>query len=43
MTYAGRNIVPGLGHAKQYGDVKPVNIIPINPLLIIGSPTTIQI
>lgn len=28
--YAGRNIVPGLGQAKQYGDANPVNIIPLD-------------
>jgi hypothetical protein len=33
----------GLGQAQKCGRVKPVNGNPILPVLIIGSPTAIQI
>jgi hypothetical protein len=43
MNYNVGNLGPGLGEAQKCGEIKLVHRIPTLPLLIIGSPTTIQI
>jgi hypothetical protein len=45
-TKSRRHVVdqgPGLSQEQQYGWVKPINVIPTLPLLIIGYPTERQI
>jgi hypothetical protein len=43
MTYEIENLGSGLRQAQKYGRIKPVNGIPILPLLVTRSPTAIQI
>jgi hypothetical protein len=41
--YEIENLGSGLRQAQKYGRIKPVNGIPILPLLVTRSPTAIQI
>ena len=42
-AYEFENLGSGLRQAQKYGRIKPVNGIPILPLLVTRSPTAIQI